>query len=951
MFINLLAIFHLLPRYIINKIQFVFVLIALLSTSFFAQAISINQTYEEALQAFHQEEFQDSIIHIKNILKVEPNHLPSRVLMAENLLAQGKASTAEVELNYAIAAGADSFRITPLLAKSYLLQNNYQRILDIYIPDKSTAAYKSTMHTYFGYAYLGQRYYPMAKKAFNQALTLLPDNIDALLGLAKISIHKEDTDHALTLIEQVLIIEPEHKQALLMASIAYKLMGNLTVALITVNQLIDLDNNNYSALLTRAMLFSSLDQNEKATADLDIIIKHFPNEPIANYVRLITSQSLQDNDTSKKLELHLMTVLAAISVETKSEQPVFLFLTGLVNFQNDAMENARTALLKYHKLAPKDIAGMKLLARTQMALGDYFSATKYLVKAYLLDESNVDIWALLGRSYMMTNELDKAEFYFIKVVNSRPNDLTAVIDLATLYLLNENYIAIQALLEPVAAIKSDNEKNNTAQKTQVLIMLIKALQKINLQETAITYSHKLLKIAAQNSYSHQVHGNLLAVQGDITQAKDYFIKAIELDSNNFQAVMYLARVEALLGNINQSISLLKSALEAGPNSALYIELGDVYQGIKDNETSMVWFDKALAYNPSSILALNKIVSTNIQANQLDEAIATTENYIQSFDKNAQAYRLLAQLYQQQGLYKKALTAMNRYVKLSTDRADAYYQLAQLQLASNATVQAELSLKKSIAWNNDYQPAYLLLFSLYSKNKAEEKALKLINDLSLTSENKSLITRLKGDLYWEITQPDTALPFYQQSYKIKPNREALLGIFRIYRSHEKYALISDLLGTWLNENPNDLTLAISLAENYRQQDNLNKASIYYQTLIEQHADNPVLLNNAAIVYRELEKYDLAAELSELAYQLMPQNVIILDTKAWIEYHRGNANNALALLRKANTLDYENAEVKYHLAVTLAELNRKKEAKKYLKESVRSQQVYPEKSEAKALLATW
>ena len=133
--------------------------------------------------------------------------------------------------------------------------------------------------------------------------------------------------------------------------------------------------------------------------------------------------------------------------------------------------------------------------------------------------------------------------------------------------------------------------------------------------------------------------------------------------------------------------------------------------------------------------------------------------------------------------------------------------------------------------------------------------------------------------------------------------------------------------------------------------LVKASNYYQELIKTYHDNPVLLNNAAIVHRELKQYEQAATLSEMAYQLLPTNVAILDTKAWIEFYRGNVDNALALLRKANTLDYENAEVKYHLAVTLAKLNRLKEAKNYLQESVNSQQDYPEKSQAKALLATW
>ena len=916
-------------------------------TSFFTHALSINQTFENALQAFHQEKYQDSIIHLKNILSEDANHLPSRVLMAENLLVQGKAGAAEVELKFAIQAGADKFRITPLLAKAYLLQTNYQQILDIHIPETSSASYQSTMQTYVGYAYLGQRHYHSATQAFNQALTFSTENIEALIGLAKIKIQQEKIDLAIPILEQALALDDEHKQALLMLAIVYKLQNKTTAALVQVNQLIQIDDKNYSALLTRAMLLSSLDQHEKAVADLDIIILHYPNEPIANYIRLITSQSEEDTEEAKKIKLHLMAVLSAIPAEAKTEQPVFLFLTGLVNFQNNAMENAQKSLFKYHKIAPEDLTALTLLARSEMALGDYYSAKKYLVKAHLLDESNSQIWALLARNYMMTDELDKAEFYFKKVVNNKPNDLTAIIDLATLYLVNENFNATQALLEPATTIDSEN----TEQKTQVLVMLLKALQKLQKFNTAIVYSQQLLILDKNNSYAHQIHGSLLALQGNVHQARSSFLQAIALDNSNFQAVMYLARVESLLGNTPQSIILLKSALKSGPNSALYIELGDVYYGIGDLVTSMVWYQKALAHNPSSMLALDKIVVIHLSNNRLDEAITITDGYIQSFDDNAQAYRLSAKLYQQQGNYKKSLSQMNWFVKLATDRADAFYQLAQLQLAANTDNEAILSLQKSIAWQRDFKPAYLSLISLYSNDKEQEKALTLINEFSPVVKDTSLIARLRADLYWATAQPQKALTFYQQSYQITENRKALLGIYRIYRSNKQYSLVNALLNSWLNKHPDDLTLAISLAENYRPMGELNKASQYYKDLVENNPDNAVILNNAAIIHRELRQYEQAAQLSELAYQLMPQHVTILDTKAWIEFYRGNYTTALALLRKANTLEYENAEVKYHLAATLAKLNRLKEAKKYLKESVRSPQDYPEKSTAKALLGSW
>lgn len=909
-----------------------------------AYAFSLDESYESALQAYHQEKYQDSIIHLKNALTLDKDHLPSKVLMAENLLAQGKATTAEVLLKSTIESGADKVRIMPLLAKSYLLQTNYQNILAMHIPDNSSAAYRSIMQTYVGFAYLGQRHYASAIQSFDLALTLEPSNENALLGLAKVNIAQEDIDQALIKLQQVLTIDDENTQALLMIAIVYKLKNDVDSALNKINQLIAIDKDNYSALLTRAMLFSSQGEDKKAIADLDEILLYYPNEPIANYIRLITESSEGREGVSKKVQLHLMTILSAIPAETKNEQPVFLFLTGLVNFQNNAMENAQKSLLRYHQLAPEDIKGMTLLARAEMALGDYYAAKKYLVKAHLLDETNVAIISLLGRSYMMIDELTKAAFYFNKAIQAQPNNLSAIIDLATLHLLNEDFSAIKTLLEPATNIQSTNQQ----QRSQVYAMLLKALQKLALFNLAQTYSEQFIKLAPTNSYAHQVQGTLLARQGKLLEAKQSFERAIALDENNFQAVMYLARTQALLGNVNLSISLLQQALAKEPNSALYIELGDVYYGIKDSKSSLTWYQKALAHNPSSILALNKIVSLYTANNDLDAAITVTEDYVQKFDDNPQVYKLLAKLYQSKGSYAQAMIEMNRFVKLSTDKADAYYQLAQLQIVSNAADLAEYSLQKSIAWQRDYQASYLLLLSLHNQNKAEDQALTLINNFATTFNNPSLVSRLKADLFWALGQNAEASNHYQSSYQANANREALLGLYRIYRSNNQYKKITALLEAWLKNNNEDLTLAISLAENYRQMDQLTKANKQYQALLIAHHDNPVILNNAANVLRELTQYEQALKLINKAEQLMPKNVTILDTKAWIEYHKANFTGALALLRKANTLEYNNAEVKYHLAATLTKLDRHKEAKKFLKESIKSPQEFPEKAQARELL---
>jgi hypothetical protein len=132
------------------------------------------KTYEDALTSFHDGDYSTSIIHLKNILSVDNTHLPSRVLMAENLLAQGKGSLAEVELNFSKKQGAAIRLLAPLYAKAYLLQNKFDQVLSLPIDLQTSDTYRSTMLTFHGFALTGDNQLKKARTKFNEALKLSP---------------------------------------------------------------------------------------------------------------------------------------------------------------------------------------------------------------------------------------------------------------------------------------------------------------------------------------------------------------------------------------------------------------------------------------------------------------------------------------------------------------------------------------------------------------------------------------------------------------------------------------------------------------------------------------------------------------------------------------------------------------------------------------------------------
>jgi putative PEP-CTERM system TPR-repeat lipoprotein len=921
------------------------------SLSSFCNAEVDPKIYEDALTSFHDGKYSTSIIHLKNILSVNSSHLPSRVLMAENLLAQGQGSLAEVELNFAKKEGAAIRLLAPLYAKAYLLQSKFEQILSLPIEPQTSDNYQSTMLTFHAYAFTGKNQFKKAREEFNKALKLSPYNTEAFIGKAKVALTEQNLDEALQLINHTLTIDPNNIQGLLMGAITYKQLNKKTLAFEYIDQLLNQEPNNYSALLVRAALLMDLKKHDSALSDIDQILEIIPNEPIVNYIKLLTAQASEQSQLSVETQKHLETVLAAIPEEIMDEQPVYHFLKGLISFQNNAMETAEKSFLKYHKAYPNDTNILKLIARTELALNNSYIARKYLMKAYLNDNTDTETWALLGQTNLMTGNISEAEFYFDKVMATFPNELLPRIDLAKLLLLKGDYSKIITILSEVLHEDSTirNETDDDL-NLQLLLLLAKAYQENKQLKDGLNISSVLIKNYPNNSRVNQIHATLLGLSGYLPQAEQFLEKAYTLDEKNNQAVIHLARIDAVKGNIDKAITRLKQQLLKDNSTDLMLELGDIYYYAKDDKEALLWYNKALSNNQGSVAALKKLVRHFEKNKEQTKALDIVNKYLELYSDNSSIHLLASNLYIQNRQHDKAINEMDLALKHTQNKPPILFKQAQMYAYLGYKDLAKQSLTHTIFLDKTHANAYQLLIQLYNQDDEHEKALDIVKNLNSTILPPYLINQFKGDIYKNMDEKK-ALLFYQESYDEKENKSALLGLFSLYNAQGSYDVIEKLLSSWVADNPNDLDITLALAENYKRNGQLNKSLTFYDKHLSNNPNNIALLNNAAMANLSSDNLEKAQELAKRAYDISPENVNIIDTNALIELAVGNYNKALSLLRQANTLDYGNAEIKYHLALTLDKLDRRKEALVHLKESLSSGKPFAEKAQAKTLLSSW
>jgi tetratricopeptide (TPR) repeat protein len=88
-----------------------------------------------------------------------------------------------------------------------------------------------------------------------------------------------------------------------------------------------------------------------------------------------------------------------------------------------------------------------------------------------------------------------------------------------------------------------------------------------------------------------------------------------------------------------------------------------------------------------------------------------------------------------------------------------------------------------------------------------------------------------------------------------------------------------------------------------------------------------LNNLAWIYFE-QGNNRAAELSQQAYNLSPENAAIADTHGWILFKSGNTQESLPILEKAHELAPDSQEIALHLVEAYRAMGRNSDAKRIL-----------------------
>ena len=158
---------------------------------------------------------------------------------------------------------------------------------------------------------------------------------------------------------------------------------------------------------------------------------------------------------------------------------------------------------------------------------------------------------------------------------------------------------------------------------------------------------------------------------------------------------------------------------------------------------------------------------------------------------------------------------------------------------------------------------------------------------------------------------------------------------------------ELAQQWTKAHPKDAQSQKALANAYARSGQFVLAKASYETLVALTPDDSDALNNLANVLLRL-KDPGAIKVAELAVSKNPNDFNAIDTLGWTLFQAGQTDRALQYLRDARLRQPGNPEIRYHLAVVLAQTGRKTEAMAELDAALKSGHEFENLGDARSLL---
>ncbi len=509
---------------------------------------------------------------------------------------------------------------------------------------------------YLSIIYIEKNRLDEAQELLNKVIELRPMYIDAYKSLCICYLKQKKYNEVIELKEKMMSINPDDVQVLDILATAYNEIGNFSEVINMFEQAVKLSPDDYKYYNKLGVAYYTNNETQKALVYYEKALS------LNNQIPAILFNTGMAYFTLEKYEEAASYIKKALDIEYKPSYLNSYAMAALKGHMYKEAVEAFSQLVKefpdkenysYNLACAYDGAGelekasdiidkllalnlnsvqLKLHLASLYARRSMFKAAK-LVYGDLINSGfyNTDILYEYAVLCAKSNDTDKAEEIFKKIIAEKPDFAYAYKDLGIIYLSRRFFD--RALENFKKAIKL--QPHNVF----IIFEFGNYYYLMSEFENAKKMYNKLLRKDKIPVYMMvSIALNYMAMNS-IDEAKEILIKAMEIEPQNVQVLFRLGQVYVHEKNYKNAKQLLEDAYAINPNPEIANVLAQVYMEIDQCNEAFVLLNLVKLSNPANISVLINLAKCKIKQNDLPQAKEYINSVLEILPEHEEALEL------------------------------------------------------------------------------------------------------------------------------------------------------------------------------------------------------------------------------------------------------------------------------------------------------------------------
>ncbi len=255
--------------------------------------------------------------------------------------------------------------------------------------------------------------------------------------------------------------------------------------------------------------------------------------------------------------------------------------------------------------------------------------------------------------------------------------------------------------------------------------------------------------------------------GDSSKAADIYRQILSKNPSNFNALYYLAIIEAGRKNLDQAKSLMARALTVQPSNIQLLEnYATILFQTEEYDTALKICQKVVQLNGASAysiyiiaISLSKLKRFQESIIQFDDLLKLEPGHFIGINERGSALAAVNQ-------YDAALASYEKAIKLQPQFAEAYLNKGILCGMLNQLDQSLAAYDKALALKPDLDHASLGRGNVLRALKRYDEALAAYSDALAINPAEAWLGR--GNVFFELKRCDEALAAFDEAIALKPD---------------------------------------------------------------------------------------------------------------------------------------------------------------------------------------